>query len=472
MDVLADCARATVARHGLLPVGAPVLVMLSGGGDSIALLHLFSAGAFGERPLRALHVNHLLRGDESEADETFATQTCERLGVEVRVVRYDVSAFADQGGLNLEDAGRIVRYRFADEELDSWCAELGCRPAEGRIAVAHTLDDRVETFFMRAVSGAGAGALSSIAHSRGRIVRPLIECERKAVREALAAEGLAWREDPSNEDTARMRAHVRARMVPVAERLNPGFRAALARTMDLLADEDALLSRMASGFARDFADVTAGEVRFNRELMRTLDRAMARRAVRTAVLDVFPAASRLESAHVEALVDGLADDSFSRDLPGGLRAFTEYATLVVSHSDAELARVAPCLLTLPGHARLGAAGGIVASVADSADTSGEPDSVVIDAGAVGSELTVDAVRPGDRMRPLGMTGSRKLSDLLADAKIPRRARGAVPVVRDGERIVWLAGVRLSDEYRVTRDTTRAVRLTWQRVTEDDSEEWE
>jgi tRNA(Ile)-lysidine synthase len=195
--------------------------------------------------------------------------------------------------------------------------------------------------------------------------------------------------------------------------------------------------------------------------MLTLDRAMARRAVRAALIEAFPEASRLDASHVEALVDGLADDAFRRDLPGGLRAETEYGRLVVSRADEELRAVAPSLLPLPGTAELGAAGSIVAEEVALDDIAGTPDSITIAADSLGS-LVVDGVRPGDRMRVLGMDGSRKLSDLLVDEKVARRQRGAVPVVRDASSIVWLAGVRMSEDYRVGPTTARAMRLTWYR----------
>lgn len=462
MTLLSDTARATVARFDMLPTDAPVLVMVSGGADSVSLLDLFAAGEFGERAVRVLHVNHLLRGAAADEDEAFVVATCNDAGVPCRTVRYDVAAYAGSFGLNLEDAGRRIRYRFADEELEALCEEHGCSPARGRIAVAHTLDDRIETFFMRAIAGAGTGALGSIAAVRGRVVRPLIECERPAVRAHLRERGVAWREDATNADTSRARALVRAELLPVAERLNPAFRANLARTMDLLADDDALLSNMASTFARDFAEVSEGRVVFGRDWMRTLERTMARRTVREALATAFPDAGRLDSAHIEALVDGLADDAFARDLPGGLRAQVEYDKMAVSYGEAEPVGVAPRLLTLPGIADLGSAGRIVAVPVSALDTSGCADSVVIDATGVTGELTVDGVRPGDRMRPLGMDGTRKLSDMLVDEKVPRRLRPEVPVVRDGDRIVWVAGVRMSHEYRITDSTARAYRLTWER----------
>ena len=372
MTALIEIARATIARHAMLPDGAPVLVMVSGGGDSVALLRLLASAELGEHPLRVLHVNHLLRAEQSDADERFVVDLCGSLGVECRTVRYDVAGYAQAEHLNLEDAGRRVRYRFAEEELDAWCAELGEMSDGGRIAVAHTRDDRVETFFMRAIAGSGTGALNALAPVRGRVVRPLVDCDRADVRAWLESVGQRWREDPTNSDTSRARALVRAELMPVAERLNPGVRSAVVRTMELLGDDDALLSTMAAAFARDFAHSEPGErVAFERQWMRTLDRAMARRTIRSALIDAFPQAARLEASHVDALVTGLGSDDFARDLPEGLRAETEYGNMVVSCTGVEAPRVAPSLLTLPGSADLGPAGRITAEKVSPDITTGD-----------------------------------------------------------------------------------------------------
>jgi tRNA(Ile)-lysidine synthase len=462
MPTIADIAAETTARRDMLPTGAPVLAMVSGGADSVALLRMFAAGLFGEiGELRVLHVDHRLRGAESDGDAAFVEALCAQLGVGCTVVSFDVAEYAREHSLNLEDAGRRVRYRFAEEALDALCAEARAHPADGRIATAHNRDDRVETFLMRAFTGSGAAGLSSIPFQRGRIVRPLLECDRAAIREWLGDIGQEWREDATNDDATRLRVLVRTQITPIAEGINPSFRSTLARTIDLLGDDDALLSRMAADFATDFAPASDGRVVFDRELMGVLDRAMARRTVRAALVAEFPEASRLEAAHVEALVDGLASDGFARDLPGGLRAQGEYGRLVVSRSGEEMPGVAPSLLTIPGTVDLGPAGRIFAEEVAPDDIAGTPDSVTIAADTLNS-LVIDSVRVGDRMRPLGMDGSRKLSDLLIDAKIPRRQRALIPVVRDSGRIVWLAGVRMSQEYRTVPSTVRAVRLTWER----------
>jgi len=463
MTSLPDIARATAAAHDMLPAGAPVIAMVSGGADSMALLHLLAGGHLGaELRLSVLHVNHELRGAESDADAQFVETECARLGVACRAVRFDVAGYAQAEGLNLEDAGRRVRYRFAEEEADARAAELGFDPRHARIAVAHTLDDRIETFLMRLLAGAGAGGLASIRHVRGRIVRPLLDAPRDHVRAWLAAQpGGAWREDATNLDTSRTRARIRHEVMPALLAAEPALRTTLARTMGLLADEDALLSEMATAFARDFAAEKRreGEVALDRVMMTTLSRAMQRRTVRAALEAAFPEASRLDSAHIEAIVEGLADDTFTRDLPWGLRAFCEYGRMIISHRGERPPGVAPSLLPIPGSVDLGSRGSIEAVLVEATDVSGDRFSVVVDVGDA-TVLTVGPAREGERMRPLGMQGTKKLSDLFTDEKVARRDRQGVPVIRDGDRVVWVAGVRMGDEYKVGPHTSRAVRLTW------------
>jgi len=315
---------------------------------------------------------------------------------------------------------------------------------------------------MRALSGAGSGGLSSIAPQRGRVVRPLLGSRREDVRAWLEGLAQSWREDESNLARDRLRARIRHDLLPAAAAINTSYRANLARTMDLLGEEDALLQEMADAFAHDFVETRGDTLVFVRHLMLTLSRPMARRTIRSALLRAFPESSRIDYEHVEAIADGLSEDGFARDLPGGLRAVAEYDTIVVARAGEERPCVAPALLPIPGTTDLGPGGVLTTEEVDASEVSGTADSIVIDATSVRGDLVVDAVRPGDRMRPFGMEGTRKLSDLLIDAKVPHRHRSAVPVIRDGDRIVWLAGVRMDETFRVGGDTRRAVRIAWTR----------
>lgn len=444
--------------------GAPVVVaMVSGGADSVALLALLARGELGELGgLSVLHVNHQLRGEASDGDEALVRDLCTRLGIECTVVTYDVAALAASSGLNLEDAGRQVRYRFAADEVDARCDALGVARSRGRIAVAHTADDRIETFLARLVAGAGAAGLRSIQPVRGRIVRPLIDVRRTDIVGYLEAFGQNWREDATNADTSRERSWVRHTLLPIIEDRNPSFEQAARRSMIVLAGEDALLQEMADAFARDFSHVEGDALVIDRVALGTLSRPMVRRTIRTAIVSAFPDASRIEFDHTEALVSGTAEDGFARDLPFGLRAEVEYGTLRISRKDSAEHTLVPGLLYCPGGLDLGDAGTMRAIDNPGAVLATGPGRVSIDAECVSWPLVIDGPREGDRMKPFGMEGTKKLSDLLVDVKVPQRLRRLTPVVRDGERIVWVAGVRLAEECRVMPATRRVVDIVWDR----------
>jgi tRNA(Ile)-lysidine synthase len=459
MSTLPDIAAATAAAHSMFAEGGPVVVMVSGGADSVALLRwLVGSKAAGQR-LSVLHVNHRLRGEAAESDAAFVERLCAEVGVPCRVAAYDVGAYAEEEGLNVEDAGRRVRYRFADEELDARCAEAGVEPAAGRIATAHTFDDRAETMIMRLAQGTGVSGLVSPPYRRGRVVRPLLDCTRADVTGYLAALGQTWREDATNLDTSRLRARVRADVVPLLREINPRFDTTLARTLRVMSEEDDLLDGEAAEAEAAYVESRGGELRIAAAAS-AIPRPLLRRMLRRAVFAAFPEASRLEFEHLEALCDGLAQDGFSRDLPGRLRAFDEYGTLVISREAGTARALAPSLLNVPGMLDLGEAGSVTAEPAGPDGIDPDPATALVDADAVREALVVDSARPGDRIRPLGMEGSRKLQDVLTDAKVPARLRPLVPVVRDGERIVWVVGVRISEDYRVGPGTRRAIRLRW------------
>ncbi|MCX8007298.1 MAG: tRNA lysidine(34) synthetase TilS [Coriobacteriia bacterium] len=458
MSSIPSIVRATAEAHRMFPDGAPVVVLVSGGGDSVALLRLLASGDLGvtREHLRVLHVDHMLRGPEAEADAAFVLGLCDDLGVACRVVRYDVAAYAERDGLNLEDAGRRVRYRFAEQEADALADEQGAPRSVARIAVAHTLDDHIETFLMRLVAGAGVSGLRGIRPVRGRVVRPLIALRRAEVRDWLVSVGGAWRDDATNADTSRTRAWVRAELVPLIESRFPAFVRTAERTLSILSDEDDLLSEMAGAFARDFARTVPGRVELDRARMATLSQAMARRTLRTAIAEAFPEAGRLEAAHVDALVEGLRREDFARDLPFGLRAEVEYGTLAISRRGHGPEPVEPCLLEVPGRAALGSAGTLTARLEAPGAMPASAYEAMLDADALSMPLVVDAPRPGDRIQPLGMSGTKKLQDVFVDAKVPKRLRPATPVVRSGGEVAWVAGLVVSERFKVSEQTRRVV----------------
>ena len=258
MDVLKS-ARQTIRAWELATSESPVLLMVSGGSDSTALAYvaaeLRNAGELG--PLGMLHVNHLLRGADADADEEFVRQLAAALSIPLTALRVDVNSLADVEHGNVEAIARRERYAAANEALADLCQRTGVPIAEGRIFVAHTADDRVENFYMRSIVGTGPGGFRSMRYLNGQVARPLLDCGRKELRSYIIGriqrelplvrddEEMLWREDATNQHTDRFRAYVRHEIIPLAKERNPQLLSTLTRTMNLIGDEDDMLDAMA-----------------------------------------------------------------------------------------------------------------------------------------------------------------------------------------------------------------------------------
>lgn len=453
----------TISANHLIEADDIVCVMLSGGGDSVALLRaLADLRETLNFTLAAYHLNHQLRPGSAEADQAFAQALCQQLKVELRVDSFDVKTFAQVEKLNLEDAGRRIRYEHAQTFLNELLEREDKRRSQGKLATGHTRDDRIETFFSRALFGAGAGGLGSIKAQRDNIIRPLITCDRAQLRAYLTELGQDWREDESNDDTTRTRAYIRAQIIPACEQLNPSFRDALERSMNLVADDDALLSNMANSFARDFSDdrVFNKHIVFNNSFMRTLETTMIRRTIRAGILQMFPQSSRIEAAHIQALAENMDCEGYVQDLPDGLHAEVRCGTLKITKKGTP-ETWSDVVLNTEGKTDLGPAGLLFLEEVN-------PDGLIydshianVDADVFLGSLSAGPARTGERITPLGMPeGSQLISDVFIDAKVPKEQRGLVPVVRDASEVVWIAGQKLADRYKVTEKTQRVWQFEW------------
>ena len=306
----------------------PVVLMVSGGSDSEAMLEMAHAGCLPGCPsgavFKVLHINHMLRGEQADADEAFVAGRYAELGVAFEARHIDIAARCKESSDGMEAVARAARYEAAQETLDIWCAKCGVAPEGGRIYTAHTLDDRVETFMMRTLVGTGPGGLASIPRVRGRIHRPLLDMKREELREWLRTQHPGqpderlWREDPTNSDGSNFRSQVRTQLLPVMRQLRPGFEVSLARTMDLIAQEDDALSAQADGIVYRNLNWDSTQARVPLSAFEGLDRPMARRVLRQCLLVVAPDA-RLESRQIERVLDALEQPTFSTEVDGGLK---------------------------------------------------------------------------------------------------------------------------------------------------------
>jgi tRNA(Ile)-lysidine synthase len=381
---------ATIRRRGLLAPADRVLVALSAGPDSTALLAalaaLRDAGALG--PVTALHVDHGLRPG-GEADAACAAQACAQLGVPFAAVRVEVRPG------NVQAEARRARYAALRAEA--------ARCGANRIATGHTRTDQAETVLLRLLRGAGAHGLAGIPPRRGRYVRPLLDRGREEVLAFLAATGLRWREDPTNATDRFARNRVRHALVPVLRALAPQAERALARAADLLREDERALSARAS------AILAAGGGGAPLPRLRRAPLAVRRRVVRAA----FRAAGgrgTLPAARVEEVLALAGRERPGRlALPGGLEARSRYGTLTISPPPAPAAAVPAAVVVVAAPGRYPLEGAEIVVGAE------EP-------GRVPWPLELRRRRPGDRFHPEGGAGSKKLKAWLIDRKVPRERR--------------------------------------------------
>ena len=431
----------------MLTGGETVLVAVSGGADSVALLHLLLTLA-PELSLRlhVLHVDHGLRPD-SDRDAAFVRRIAERLGVPADVARVTVPA-----GGSLEAAARAERYAA----LGAHARRLGAQ----RIAVGHTVDDQAETVLMRMLAGAGVRGLAGIPAVRGRVIRPLIETRRADLVAFLESAGLSWIEDPSNRDPRFLRNRIRHELLPV---LSTSYRPDVVATLDRIArlcrNTVEAIERVAVRELDRLAIVDDDAIVLAHDTLAGLPAQVAAEVLRQA-------AARLGS---HAPLRAWAHRGLARVLasPPPRRAF-RLGGVVVEVSSGRVRLAAgdrPALpareLTVPGRAELPEIGRVLEARLVSATDYVVPRMALrvgFDADRVPSTLIVRARRPGDRFSSFGGDGERRLKSFLIDEKIPRWERARLPLVEADGRILWVGGVRRSDAAPVTARTARVLEL--------------
>ena len=493
---------------------APVILMVSGGADSMALLHMavtepldLGDGAglarIAKERLHVLHVNHLLRGADADADQHFVQATCDSLGIPCTALRVDVAKLAQERDGNVEEIGRRVRYDAARELAQKLCAEQGVSRQKAKILTAHTADDRAETFMMNVMRGSGMSGLASIPRHRGLIYRPLLDYTHDQLKDWLKARDLDWHEDATNTDTHYLRAYMRHNVLPLLKARNPMLVQTVCKIADLMTDEDDYLEAKA---ARKLRQITLRKSESSLVLdalkLSSTDVVIARRVVRIVARQLIPEAW-LEFRHVDAVLEAVAAGVGVANLPQNLEARVRLGTVTFSFTGAargagaagagaagaaggnESAGTSPAAATFGEHlavpGTLELADGRVLSArilpvehgfdvvsyatAHSQEWLGE--SVLLDAQACGVDpvhggsLWVSGPEAGDTMQPLGMHGqSKKISDLLGEAGVPVESRSMMPIVRTNIRghVVWVAGIRPDERVKCTQGTKQLLEL--------------
>lgn len=421
MNLVATLRKA-IETHGLIPEGATVVVGVSGGADSVALLHAFSAL---DIPVTVAHLNHQLRGEASDADEQFVRG----LGFPVVVKSVDIRALAERAGCSVEMAARQARHDFFATFADSV------------IALAHHADDQAETFILKLARGAGSEGLGGMSFRQKigplHLIRPMLGIPRAEILHWLEANGFEWREDQSNFDEAFLRNRVRHTVLPLLEKeMNPNIRETILRTMDILRAENEFIEAAS-------CLVPAGATQLDATATMHLPLALQRRAVRKWLFEQGVQEVGFDVVEKVLVLMRTAEGSTIFELNHQQRVVVEYGLPRFEDSgEVRLEQKDPtwALRIQRGTGWKkdhGKGAGIL------------PAEASFDASKVGDSLiTVRSFEPGDRMRPFGMKGSRKLQDIFTDQKIPRAQRLRVPVVICRNEIIWIPGYRTAYNWAV------------------------
>ncbi len=458
----------TIRRHDLFQPGQHILVGVSGGADSMALLALLHEMApRWQLRLSVAHLQHRIRGSAAAQDARFVKASARQLGLNYVEGNVDVPRLARRRGVSLEMAGREARYAFFAQAARRWhCAAL---------ATAHNADDQVETVLLKLARGAGPQGLAGIPYhthwGKLKIIRPLRDASRIAILEFLRRRHLAWREDATNNDEAFLRNRIRHEVLPFLEtRLNPRIRQALARTADILEKENEYLAALASNILAQ----CAGPARpLDGALLASYPIALRRRVLRQWLVAYGMAVNHIDYNAVDRLDNLLIHRQSGRSitLPGAWLARKTGRHIDLTHGQLLAAEAFRVALNIPGQTLLPQCGLRVVvelgAYVDCAKPSGlgqYPAQVCL---ALSSwrrrRVYARSWQAGDRMAPLGLRGSRKLQDIFTDGKLPREQRARLPLFECAGGLIWLPGYRVARGWAAAPSQQKTLRLTVERL---------
>lgn len=457
--------RQTIARYDLFSCGEHVIVAVSGGPDSTALLLALAALApeYGLK-LTVAHLNHMFRGADAEADARWVADLARRLNVPFAREDTDVPELIRRTGMTVEQAGRVARYRF----YERLAREIGAT----KVAVGQTRDDQAETVLLHLLRGAGLTGIAGIRPKRrapyGWVVRPLLEVSRAETEAYCAAAGLTPRHDPYNDDLAYLRNRIRKELLPWLEtHANVRVKEVLAQSAAIWQEEEDYLAAAAQAAYRETATEGGRRVELVAGRLLSLPLALRRRVVRLAFAALVGGDVRdLGFEHTEALL-ALSTSRVGQvlDLPRGVRAERLYRGIALTRWEHPESVPPFCYrLAVPGVTfipELGYTVHVVLATEDT-DTGSLPGYLVaradFDYNETGSELWARNRRPGDKFCPSGLNGHKKLSDFFIDEKVPRLERDRVLLITTAQDIIWLVGLRTDSRFAVSPGTTKRITI--------------
>jgi tRNA(Ile)-lysidine synthase len=450
----------TIKKFHMLESGDRVIVGVSGGPDSIALLHVLQQITKRYKlSLKVAHLNHGFRGKEAQKEAQFVEETAQKLGLSCEVKSFDVPAYKKKSSLSSQEAARVIRYQFLKEVKENCSAE--------KIALGHNANDQAETMMMWLLRGTGVKGLSGIPPVReGVIIRPLIETTREEIETYLKEEGIPFVIDSSNQKNDYLRNRLRNELFPLLEEhYNPRLIKNLVQTSYNISRENEYIEDIANELLDDItAPGTDGSLVIDSKKLLALSPVIQLRCVRGVLEQVKGDLRRIGSIHIYAILKIASSDSPHKvlKLPGGIRVEKSYHHLTVKYHQTDQPSFNYRLTSIPGRMRIEEIekemhfkmleGG------DNCINKENHDIAYLDGGKALLPLTIRNVRPGDRFQPLGMKGEKKVKDFFIDEKVPMTERKRVPLLFFGDVLGWIGGMRINHRLRVTKRTKKVLRV--------------
>ncbi len=438
-----------IGKYRLLDPGDRVVVAVSGGPDSVCLLSVLRALMKELKlTLHVAHLDHMFRGQESAAEARFVRELAEKLGVPATIEQFDVPSYCRERGLSPQTGAREVRYAFLER--------VASTSGASKIALGHTASDQAETLLMRLIRGAGVSGLSGIPLKREKIIRPLIEITRDEVLEFLREQDLSFVTDSSNLKPVYTRNRVRLELMPALKKFNPRVEEALSSAAVVLQDENEAMEAALAGILPAVVLREASTVRIRRDAFNALLPALQRRVLRAVMETVPGAGADLSFIQTEEILGFMAEAQTGRsmDLAGRLSLEREYDSFIFRTGLPP--KTFLVALTVPGSTPLPEFSlEVETSVLEPAEKTQETEEkkegnylwqAAFDYDKIAPPLVIRNRREGDRFRPAGMVGSKKLQDFFTDEKVPRAKRDAVPLLLTGEDILWVIGMRTDGRF--------------------------
>jgi len=450
----------TIKKYRMLESGDRVIVGVSGGPDSMALLYVLNQiKEEYNLVLKVAHLNHGFRGKEAKKEAQFVEDTAKKLELPFEVKTFDVPAYKKKSSLSSQEAARVIRYQFLEDVKEQFHAS--------KIALGHNTDDQAETMMMWLLRGSGLKGLGGMPPVReGGIIRPLIEATREEIETFIKAEGIPFVIDSSNQKTKYLRNRLRHEVFPLLKKnYNPQLVKSLVQTASILRTENEYLEGIAEDALKKILVSKEKEsVVIDVNGLLALPLAIQLRCLRGALEQVKGDLRRITFTHLYDILKIVGSDMPNKrlKLPQGIRVEKSYQKLIIKLHQTEPSPFNYQFTSVPDRVRIEEIEKeMIFEIVEGSDhkiPKENPHTAYLDNEKVLMPLTIRSAKPGDKFQPLGMKGKRKIKDFFIDEKMPPEERKCVPLVFFGDVLGWVGGMRINHRLRVTKATRKILKI--------------